>query len=77
GIGRYGFDILSVFKSVTWFSAFDAPVSIAREKLAGSIVVHQTVKRFSDLPEYTKLAIIIHVDTIIGASNVNGRIKSM
>ena len=43
-IGLYGFDILSDFISVTWFRTFDAAFSIARDMLAGSIIVK---KRFT------------------------------
>lgn len=49
-IGRYGFDILSALMSVTWFNAFDAPVNMAREKLAGIIVVSQNVERSAVTP---------------------------
>ena len=49
-IGRYGFDILSALMSVTWFNAFDAPVNMAREKLAGIIVVSKNVERLAVTP---------------------------
>lgn len=77
GTGLYGFDSLSSLKSVAWFNALDAPFNKAKQMLAG-ITVKTIVKyEISIFPEYMRLAIITLLETMIGASNVNGLSNSI
>ena len=51
GIGRYGFDRISSFQSVAWFSTFDAPFSKAKQMLADRTVRRRKFNEISVVTE--------------------------